>query len=308
MSRPTDVDKEKGNNNAGCDSHADQGRQDDILTIDPATAAPFQQVEYMMARLRDPETGCTWDLKQDFHSIASYTIEEAYEVVDAIAHQQLDQLKDELGDLLLQVVFHSQMAKEIDAFSFQDVAKVLVEKMVRRHPHVFPEGTLASKIDPDNRPDEAHIKQRWDEIKRQEKLAKGHVIDDSTLGEIPRGMAPLKRAEKLQKHAAKVGFDWPSYHSVLDKMAEELGEINEAIDEQHSSDKIAEEIGDLMFCCVNLLRHFQRDPEIVMKQANDKFEKRYRLMEQWLKNNGQDIRSVDLDTMEAGWQAAKKQG
>lgn len=276
-----------------------------ILDIDLDSASPFEQVEYLMARLRDPQTGCSWDLKQNFSTIASYTVEEAYEVVDAIEKNAMDELRDELGDLLLQVVFHSQMASEIGAFCFQDVAKGLVEKMVRRHPHVFPEGTLASRIDPDNRPDEALIKQRWDEIKREEKAAKGEAASDSTLGDIPRGMAPLKRAEKLQKNAAKVGFDWPTYHAVLDKMREELAEIEEATEEAHALDHIAEEVGDLMFCCVNLLRHFKRDPEIVMKQANDKFEKRYQLMEAWLKEQGKDIHTTDLDTMEAGWQAVK---
>lgn len=258
-----------------------------------------------MARLRDPQTGCSWDLKQDFSSIASYTVEEAYEVVDAIEKNDMAELRDELGDLLLQVVFHSQMANEIGAFSFQGVAKGLVDKMVRRHPHVFPEGTLQSRVDPENRPDEALIKQRWDEIKREEKAAKGEVVCESTLGEIPRGMAPLKRAEKLQKNAAKVGFDWPSYHDVLEKMREELAEIEEATQDEHAVDHIAEEVGDLMFCCVNLLRHFKRDPEMVMKQANDKFEKRYRSMEAWLQEQGKDIRTTDLDTMEAGWQAVK---
>ncbi|MDX1696373.1 MAG: nucleoside triphosphate pyrophosphohydrolase [Ketobacteraceae bacterium] len=277
----------------------------DILDIDLNTASPFEKVEYLMARLRQPDTGCSWDLRQDFASIASYTIEEAYEVVDAIEHNAMDQLRDELGDLLLQVVFHSQMAREIGAFSFQDVAKGLVEKMVRRHPHVFPEGTLGSRIDRDNRPDEALIKQRWDAIKREEKLARGEAPVASTLGDIPRGMAPLKRAEKLQKNAAKVGFDWPSHHSVLDKMAEEMEEIREAVSDGDSVEHIAEEVGDLMFCCVNLLRHFRQDPEMVMKRANDKFEKRYKLMEAWLKERGQNISEADLDTMEAGWQSVK---
>lgn len=279
--------------------------KDAILEIDLDQATPFEKVEYMMVRLRDPETGCSWDVKQDFTTIAAYTLEEAYEVVDAIEKQSMDQLKDELGDLLLQVVFYSQMANEQGAFSFQDVANTLLDKMVRRHPHVFPEGTLNSRVDPHNRPDEAHIKQRWDEIKRAEKLAKGEALSDSTLGDIPRGMAPLKRAEKMQKHAAKVGFDWPDHHDVLDKMAEELAEINEAVAENAAVDKVVEEVGDLMFCCVNLLRHYKRDPEIVMKQANDKFENRYKKMEAWLKAQHIDIRSADPETMEAGWQAAK---
>ncbi|MCG8316939.1 MAG: nucleoside triphosphate pyrophosphohydrolase [Pseudomonadales bacterium] len=277
---------------------------DDVIEA----ASPFRQVEYMMERLRDPKTGCEWDRKQDFSSIASYTIEEAYEVVDAIEKHQMPQLKDELGDLLLQVVFHSQMANEIGAFSFQDVAKHLVEKMVRRHPHVFPQGTLGSRIGPNHRPEEAQIKQRWDEIKQQEKREKGEVISDTTLGDIPVGMAPLKRAEKLQKNAAKVGFDWPNYQFVLDKMAEELAEVNEAVTEDSPTQRIAEEVGDLMFCCVNLLRHLKHDPEMVMKQANDKFEKRYKLMEAWLKENGHDISTTDLDTMEKGWVAAKQAG
>ena len=284
----------------------------DILAIDLEAAQAFERVEYMMARLRQPETGCNWDLQQDFASIASYTLEEAYEVVDAIEKNDMAELKDELGDLLLQVVFHSQMANEIDAFSFQDVANNLVEKMVRRHPHVFPEGTLASKIDPNNRADEAEIKKRWDEIKREEKLAKLSAADgkapvgiDSTLGDIPRGMAPLKRAEKLQKNAAKVGFDWPHYRFVMDKMAEEMDEISEAVALEKSTDEVAEEIGDLMFCCVNLLRHLKRDPEIVMKQSNDKFEKRYRAMEALLLQQGTPIESTDLETMEAAWQSIK---
>ncbi|MCG8672246.1 MAG: nucleoside triphosphate pyrophosphohydrolase [Pseudomonadales bacterium] len=282
----------------------------DILSIDLETARAFERVEYMMARLRQPDTGCNWDLQQNFSTIAAYTLEEAYEVVDAIEKNDMAELKDELGDLLLQVVFHSQMAKEIDAFSFQDVANNLVEKMVRRHPHVFPSGTLASKIDPDNRADEAEIKKRWDEIKREEKLAKmaaGTVPTetDTTLGDIPRGMAPLKRAEKLQKNAAKVGFDWPHYRFVLEKMAEEMEEISEAVAEEKTTDEVAEEIGDLMFCCVNLLRHLKRDPEIVMKQSNDKFEKRYRAMEELLRQQGTPIESTDLETMEAAWQSIK---
>ncbi len=275
------------------------------LAIDLDSASAFERVEYMMARLRKPDTGCGWDLQQGFFSIAAYTIEEAYEVVDAIANNDMDELKDELGDLLLQVAFHSQMANEIGAFSFQDVANHLVEKMLRRHPHVFPDGDLSSEIDPDQRPDKAVIRQRWDEIKREEKQAKGKQPVETTLGEIPKGMAPLRTAVKLQKNAAKVGFDWPDHHSVLDKMAEELTEINEAVADDATPDVIAEEVGDLLFCCVNLLRHLKRDPEIVMKQANDKFAKRYQAMEALLKKNGTPVKETDLETMEAAWQAVK---
>lgn len=305
-----------------------------------AKMPPFVRVAYMMARLRDQRTGCEWDIQQNFATIAPYTIEEAYEVADAIERQDWQHLQEELGDLLLQVVFHSQMASEKGYFTFIDVADGLVQKMVRRHPHVFPDGTLQSRIDPDNRPDPDRIRRQWDQIKQAEKqarqasrnelskIANTTNTDESTLGDVPVGMAPLKRAYKLTKNAAKVGFDWPDASSVVAKLHEEATEIQEALEQGETRERISEEIGDLMFACVNLLRHLEQDPETTMMRANAKFDARYRAMEAYLQAQDQlaqeqltgeqqvqreSARSLkalmedtDLATMEAAWQAIKK--
>jgi ATP diphosphatase len=270
----------------------------------PENAHAMDELRFLMQRLRDPETGCRWDLQQTFKTIAPYTIEEAYEVLDAIECNDVPHLREELGDLLLQIVFHAQMASEQGWFDLDDVARGLVAKMIRRHPHVFPDGTLLSKVDPENRPDEAWVRSRWEEIKQEERLEKGQTTD-SVLGHIPESMAPLKRAEKLQRNAAKIGFEWDSVGPVMEKLHEEIDELAEAIDHGHDRGHIEEEMGDVLFVCVNLCRHLGLDPELVMKRANNKFETRFRHIEAGLKAQGISPQQADLATMEALWQAAK---
>lgn len=276
----------------------------DVQRPDPEKATPIEQLLYLMARLRDPELGCHWDSQQTSQSIAPFTLEEAYEVIDAIERQDYPHLREELGDLLLQIVFHAHMANEKGQFNFNDVVSGLVNKMVRRHPHVFPAGTLASRIDPTNRPEETAIRKRWDEIKQQEAIEKGKS-SSSILGDIPVGMAPLKRAQKLQHNAAKVGFEWDSIDPVFEKLHEEIDELKEAIAEHHDKAHIEEEIGDVFLVCVNLCRHLGLDAEMVMKRANDKFENRFRQMEAYLVKQGLSLEQADLALMEAGWQASK---
>jgi MazG family protein len=263
--------------------------------------SPFLLPEYtamnrlldIMKRLRDPEYGCPWDVEQDYASIAPYTIEEAYEVADAIERGNLGDLKEELGDLLLQVVFHSQMADEEGAFDFSDVVDVISEKLVRRHPGVFTEkevSTAAEQVD------------TWDQIKAEERKNKGM---SSLLDDVPRGMAEFQRSVKLQKRAGDVGFEWASAEPVLDKFTEELEEIREAI---HSGVKedIQDEIGDLLFVASNLARQLDIDPATALRHANQKFERRFRAMES--KVGGADtLRDMSLDEMEDLWQQVKRE-
>jgi len=278
---------------------------DDILKLDISVATPLQRVEYLMARLRDQQTGCPWDKKQTYASIAPYTIEETYEVVDAIERKDYTHLKEELGDLLFQVFFYAQIAKEEQRFNLHDIADTLVEKLVRRHPHVFPAGSLASYIDTDNPETEETIRQRWDQIKQQEQQAKGNAVSGSALGDIPVGMAPLIRAEKLQKQAAKVGFEWPCVEPVVAKLHEEVAELTAEVSEPYDFDAIADELGDVMFSCVNVARHFNLNAEMVMKQANSKFERRFMAVEKKLKDQGVAIEHATLADMEAQWQQVK---
>jgi len=278
---------------------------DNILDLNLSESSALERVEYLMARLRDPKTGCPWDKKQTFASIAPYTIEETYEVVDTIEREDYTHLKEELGDLLFQVVFYAQMAAEEQRFNLHDIADTLVEKLVRRHPHVFPAGTLASYVDTDNPEAEETIRQRWDQIKQQEKQAKGESSPDSVLGDIPIGMTPLIRAEKLQKQAAKVGFEWDSVEPVVAKLQEEIAELTDEVVQPYNMDAIADELGDVMFSCVNVARHFGLNAEMVMKQANRKFERRFMAVEKKLKDQGVAIENAALADMEAQWQQAK---
>ena len=246
----------------------------------------------IMRALRDPKTGCPWDQKQDFKTIAPYTIEEAYEVSDAITRNDMEDLCDELGDLLLQVVYHAQMAKEDEFFSFDDVVNAVCNKMVRRHPHVFgSDEELKSG------------KQDWELMKKQERLEKGEN-DHSALANISVGLASLVRARKLQKKAAKVNFDWPSYHGVLDKLQEEIGELKEAI-ESNRSDLIEDEMGDVIFSTVNLCRHMKVDADIALQRANRKFETRFRRLEKIVSEQGNDVASLSIDELEDIWHQAK---
>jgi nucleoside triphosphate diphosphatase len=259
----------------------------------------------IMAALRAPDTGCPWDIEQNFASIAPYTLEEAYEVVDAIERGDRADLKDELGDLLLQVVFHARMAEEEGAFAFPDVVKAITTKLIRRHPHVFGQARDLSPTE---------VKSLWDEIKRNEKAERrasrigmgmppeAHEI--GFLGGIPTALPALTRAQKLTAKAAKVGFDWPEAAQVIDKIHEELGEVKEA-SSSGSRDRIEDEIGDLLFSVTNLARHFDIDPENALRRTNAKFERRFRAIEHALEREGKTLEQASLEEMEELWVEAK---
>lgn len=247
----------------------------------------------VMRRLRDAEKGCPWDVEQDFSSIAPYTIEEAYEVADAIERDNMQDLRDELGDLLLQVVFHAQMAREAGHFDFNDVAGGISDKMIRRHPHVF--GSDAERA--------AGVQDgSWEQIKEGERL---DDADDSALAGIARALPALKRAEKLGKRAGRVGFDWPDRQGVRDKIHEELDELDEAVGSRDSA-SVEEEFGDLLFAVVNLARHLSIDPEKALTGANYKFERRFRDMEQAVTADGKRFRDFNVESLDRHWRAAKK--
>jgi ATP diphosphatase len=254
----------------------------------------------IMARLRDPQAGCPWDVQQTFATIAPYTIEEAYEVADAIERGDLDELRDELGDLLLQVVFHSRMAEEQGAFGFGDVVAAISDKMVRRHPHVFADASFADA--------EAQTA-RWEAIKRAERASKG-LSDTSVLAGIARGLPEWQRAVKLQKRAATIGFDWPGPGPVIEKLHEEIDEVRVefaalAAGDAGAHDRLEDEIGDLLFVAANLARHAKVDPGTAMRRANAKFERRFRAMERLAALDGTDLASLDLGQQDAYWDRAK---
>jgi ATP diphosphatase len=244
----------------------------------------------IMARLRDPERGCPWDLEQDFDSIAPYTIEEAYEVADAIARRDLGELEDELGDLLLQVVYHARMAEEAGAFGFADVVRGIADKMVRRHPHVFGADSREKSADEQTAD--------WERIKADERAEKG------ALAGVAAGLPALTRAVKLQNRAARVGFDWPDAGAVLDKIAEETAELVEARD-AGDAERLAEEYGDLMFVMANLARHLKLDPEAALRAANAKFTRRFAAVEAALAAEGRTPAQSTLAEMDALWDRAK---
>lgn len=249
-----------------------------------------------MAQLRDPENGCPWDREQDFASIAPYTIEEAYEVADAIQQGQMNELKDELGDLLFQVVFHARMAEEQQAFDFGDVVDAVCSKMIRRHPHVFPtEGGAKAEIEDVQAQTEA-----WEHAKAREREAKGA---GSLLDDVPRGMAELQRAVKLQKRAARVGFDWGSPEPVMEKFAEEALEMLEAM-RSGSFEAMEDELGDLLFVVTNLARQLKIDPARALRRANAKFELRFRAVEQ-AAGDREKLEAMPLGQMEELWRQAK---
>ncbi len=249
----------------------------------------LQRLLEIMARLRSPDGGCPWDLEQNFSSIAPYTLEEAYEVADAIERDDMVALKEELGDLLLQVVFHSQMAKEAGLFDFKEVAKAINDKMVARHPHVFGDAEIKTA--------QAQT-QNWETIKAEEKKAKGHT---SVLDDIPLNLPALSRAQKLTKKAAKIGFDWPEISPVFDKLQEEIMELQEAIASGNRS-HAEEELGDVLFVCVNLARHIDADAESALRYTNQKFERRFRYVETHKNEH------ASLEEMDALWNDAKKSG
>ncbi|MEP0316109.1 MAG: nucleoside triphosphate pyrophosphohydrolase [Hyphomonas sp.] len=264
----------------------------------PSAADAMSRLIEIMAKLRDPETGCAWDVAQDFSTIAPYTIEEAYEVADAIQREEMNELKEELGDLLFQVVFHSQMAKEVGAFEIADVVDAINAKMIRRHPHVFG--------NEDTRTADQQVA-AWEVIKAQERAGKDKSNGPSSaLDGVALALPSLLRAEKLQKRAARVGFDWTEADPIFDKLTEETDEVREAI-ETGDPDKIEDELGDLLFVAANLSRRLNVDPEQALRRANAKFERRFRAMEALADEAGQDFATLDIDAQEALWQRVKHQ-
>ncbi len=252
---------------------------------------PIEDLIELMRRLREPEIGCPWDLEQDFKSIAPYTIEEAYEVADAIERNDMKDLREELGDLLLQPVYHAQMAAEAGHFSFEDVVKDVVDKMEQRHPHVFGDMDANSAHD---------VNAIWDQRKKEEKaITQTSAIDGVTLG-----LPALLRAQKLQKKAAKTGFEWTDIKDILTKLEEELAELRDAIEED-DKDHISEELGDVMFVLTNIGRRYNINAETALRDTNTKFERRFRGLENDLKAQNIDLKDASLDEMIQGWVAQK---
>ena len=259
----------------------------------------------IMAGLRNPQGGCPWDLEQDFSSIAPYTIEEAYEVADAIERADYDDLRDELGDLLFQVVFHARMAEEAGHFSFSDTVSAICDKMLRRHPHVFADATVDGA-------DAQTV--AWEEQKAQERRSRQHGHKgkrQSILDDIPIALPALTRAEKLGKRAARAGFDWPDVDGPLAKIDEELGEIGQAMEQADSAggqERLESELGDLFFAVVNTCRHLRVDPEKALRGANSRFEGRFAYIEAQLAKTGESPENAGLERLEALWEQAKDHG
>jgi len=264
---------------------------DDALVDDPRGGMP--RLVEIMRRLRDPERGCPWDIAQDFATIAPYTIEEAYEVADAIERAAWDEFRAELGDLLLQVVFHAQIARDRGLFGFDDVANAIADKMVARHPHVFGDESRDKSA--------AQQTRDWEAVKAAERTAKAQT---GVLDGVAQGLPALMRAVKLQKRAARVGFDWPDAGHVIDKIAEEAAELREAADTL-PQDKIEEEFGDLLFVIANLARHLEVEPETALRRANAKFTRRFAAIEAALAADGRRPENSTLEEMDALWDAAK---
>lgn len=257
----------------------------------------IQQLIEIMQALRDKENGCPWDIAQNFQSLAPYAIEEAYEVVDAIERQDFDELKSELGDLLLQVVFHSQLANEQHLFDFEDVVKAINEKMINRHPHVFADAIIKTQ---------AEQTISWEQLKKQERTEKNDE-DSSALAGISLGMPETLRALKLQKRAAVVGFDWPDINCVFDKLQEEIAELRVEIESGAAHDALQDEIGDILFVCVNLARHAKVDFGAALRHANRKFERRFRAMEIIANQQQNAMNQLSLSQQESLWQQVKRE-
>ncbi|KNY19281.1 nucleoside triphosphate pyrophosphohydrolase [Methylobacterium sp. ARG-1] len=280
----------------------DSSRSEPLAAGEPAS---LRRLLRLMADLRDPERGCAWDVRQTFATIVPYTIEEAYEVADAVARGDRDDLRDELGDLLLQVVFHARMAEEEGAFAFDDVARAIGDKLVRRHPHVFePDGTplpAGSTLR-----DPAQVEAQWAAIKAQERTARDPgTAEPDPLGGVARALPALARAEKISRRAAAYGFDWGDAVQVIDKVREETDEVAEAL-AAGDPQALSEEIGDLLFSVANLARHAGIDPETALRDGTAKFERRFAAMAEHLKAAGGALGRSDLAAMEAAWQAAKR--
>jgi ATP diphosphatase len=254
----------------------------------------IDKLRWIMAELRDPETGCPWDLKQTFASIIPHTIEEAYEVVDAIEQEDFTELEKELGDLLFQVVFYSQLGAEEKRFDFDSVVSAICEKLIRRHPHVFATSDFTS---------DAEIKANWENEKAKERQHKNNDNNLSILADIPRNLPALSQAAKIQKRCAHVGFDWHNIDDVFAKVEEEVLEVKAELHRDDSA--LAEELGDLMFAVVNLCRHAKQDPEVLLRQANNKFTKRFHGVEAQVNNTDKSMEQHTLDELEAFWQQVK---
>jgi MazG family protein len=257
---------------------------------------PIEKLIAIMAQLRAPEGGCPWDTEQNFATIAPYTIEEAYEVADAIRQGDRTALKDELGDLLFQVVFHARMAEEENSFAFDDVVEAICDKMVRRHPHVFGDAEFRT---------EAEQTVAWEKQKAAERAEAGRNESTSALDGVALALPALMRAEKLQKRAARIGFDWPETEPVFDKIGEEVAEIRAVIADGSSPDALTDEVGDLLFACVNLARHLKIDPEVALRHGNEKFDRRFRHVETSLREAGKSPQDCSIDELEEQWEAAK---
>jgi ATP diphosphatase len=261
--------------------------------------ASMNKLRWIMTELRDPETGCPWDIKQDFSSIVPHTIEEAYEVadavMDAVEQQDFSELEKELGDLLFQVVFYSQLGHEQKQFDFDSVVSAICEKLIRRHPHVFGDKSLTS---------DAEIKANWENEKAKERLQKSAEDNISILADIPKNLPALSQAAKIQKRCAHVGFDWHNIEDVFAKVVEEVEEVKVEI-ELNNPEALAEELGDLMFAVVNLCRHAKKDPEQLLRQANQKFTKRFHGVEKQVETSGVEFEKHSLETLERYWQQVK---
>ena len=256
----------------------------------------IDQLLQIMSRLRDPDTGCPWDIRQTYSSIAPYTIEEAYEVADAIERNDMTELRDELGDLLFQVVFYSQIAKEEGHFDFNDVTKAISDKMLRRHPHVFADARYDSEDD---------LHKAWEQGKAEERSQRQSGQDGSELDGVARTLPALIRAEKLQKRAARVGFDWPDVNGAIAKLSEELAEMQTELKHQDMN-RVQDELGDLLFTVVNVIRMFGMNAEQTLKMANEKFEKRFRATEQRLYQGGvDDLHKLSIEKWDEAWEKVK---
>ncbi|TEW53470.1 nucleoside triphosphate pyrophosphohydrolase [Psychromonas sp. RZ22] len=268
-------------------------------------SANLTQLLSIMEQLRTPKIGCPWDLKQTFDSVVPHTIEEAYEVADAIANKDFDDLKGELGDLLFQVVFYAQMAKEQELFEFDDILAVLNEKLIRRHPHVFSTSEFTT---------DEEINANWEAEKEKERLKKAQSlnVEESILDNIPLALPAMTRAYKIQKRVASVGFDWTELESVIAKIHEEIDEVlvevkRKDLNAEEQKERIVDELGDLLFANINLVRHLKANPEQVLNQANHKFSSRFRLVEQHVKASGKEMGDCTLNELDAIWNEVKKE-
>jgi len=255
----------------------------------------MERLLFIMKSLRDPEKGCPWDREQTIDSIKGYTIEEVYELVDAIETHDIDGIKDELGDLLFHIIFYSEMADEASHFNFEDVVKQVNQKLERRHPHVFADMQLENS---------KQVKELWEQIKQQERYAEAKD-NNKLLDGVAKHMPAIHTATRLQERAATVGFDWVESKDILNKIEEELLEVREAIDNSDNIEHITEEIGDLLFCCVNLARHYQIDSELALRGANHKFIRRFNFIEETLLKQNKSLQEATLEEMDALWDEAK---